>query len=511
MSLSQEEAARPRVPGRVRALATRWPFLMGLSNTVPILLRREQLRWGSVVADVVAVVSAYMATVAVRAFATPTIGQPAVSWSPDWTIVVLVAAAVSVFYASGLYEREAYVSRPLHLWVLLKASLIAFVISAIPVLAIGSDAFHEPWFPLLPTFAIFVLTVCILRLWVLDRLYMASTRRRRSVSFVLGDSEVAQELADRLRGLRGFNQVERVVPVASRLNMTEALRAVLQGRSSMDESASSVFIDGSGRTPREIFEVVAAARELGAEVYVVSRLLNSLEGNRLLSKLFQAPVFRVRRSIHDAKPYPLKRAFDVVGSAVLLLVCSPVIATLGIIIRLTSPGPVFYRQTRVGRSGVPFGFMKLRSMVLNHDASIHSDYVRAFMNGTAEPVAKGTNGETVYKRIDDPRITPVGRFIRKYSFDEIPQFWNVFRGEMSLVGPRPPLPYEVSEYDDWGSLRLAVPPGITGLWQVEGRSRVSFDEMVLQDVMYAQNMRLLLDVRLCLATVPAALFGGGGG
>jgi lipopolysaccharide/colanic/teichoic acid biosynthesis glycosyltransferase len=178
---------------------------------------------------------------------------------------------------------------------------------------------------------------------------------------------------------------------------------------------------------------------------------------------------------------------------------------------MTSPGPVLYRQARVGRFGVPFEFLKLRSMVVNGDECIHSEYVREFMNGTAEAVVTGPGGEAVFKRVDDPRITPVGRFARKYSLDETPQFWNVFRGDMSLVGPRPPLPYEVNEYDDWNSLRLAVPSGITGLWQVEGRSRVSFDEMILQDLAYAQNMRLLVDVELCLRTLPATLLGGGGG
>ncbi len=187
------------------------------------------------------------------------------------------------------------------------------------------------------------------------------------------------------------------------------------------------------------------------------------------------------------------------------------IAAAGILIGLTSPGPVFYRQTRVGRQGVPFEFLKLRSMVVDGDERHHSEYVRAFMNGTAEAVVTGPGGEAIFKKVDDPRITPIGRFVRKYSLDELPQFWNVFRGDMSLVGPRPPLPYEVNEYDDWDSLRLTVPSGITGVWQVDGRSRVSFDEMVLQDLMYAQNMRLIVDVGLCLKTLPATLLGGGGG
>ena len=220
---------------------------------------------------------------------------------------------------------------------------------------------------------------------------------------------------------------------------------------------------------------------------------------------------RVRGPLRRKSGYPLKRVFDVIGSALLLVVFSPVLVALGVVIRLTSPGPVFFKQTRVGLSAIPFEFVKLRSMVLNTDASIHSEYVLAFMRGDADTVECPDGGDAVYKRIDDPRITPVGRVIRKYSLDELPQFFNVLRGDMSLVGPRPPLPYEVSEYDQWCALRLAVPSGVTGLWQVAGRSRVSFDEMILQDLMYAQNMRLLLDVKLCLGTIPALLLGYGGG
>lgn len=443
--------------------------------------------------------------------AMPAIGLPAVPFAPGWSVAILVVATVSVFHASGLYELEAYVSRPLHLWTLLKASLIAFAISTLAVYAIRSDAFDEPRLVLLLTFAVFALFVCVLRLGVLDSVYMASVRQRRPVSFLLGDSEAVQTLADRLGRLRGFDRVERATPAEMRLGMEEALWTMLEDRPPMDEPAASVFVDASSMTPREVLDVVAAAQALGAEVYVVSRLLGPLEGSGLLSRLFEAPVVRVRGSVDSAEPYPLKRAFDIVGSAVLLLVCAPIMAALGVVIRLTSPGPVFYTQTRVGRFGAPFEFLKLRSMAVNHDTSIHSEYVRAFMNGAAEAVATGAGGEAVFKRVDDPRITPVGRFIRRYSLDEIPQFWNVLRGDMSLVGPRPPLPYEVSEYDDWHSLRLTVPSGVTGLWQVEGRSRVSFDEMVLQDLMYAQNMGLLVDVKLCLRTVRVALLGNGGG
>ena len=472
---------------------------------------RARLLWSSAVADVISVVGACAAAVALRNAAMAAFGVPAVPVALDWSAAVLAAAAVLTFYASGLYEMEVYVSRPLHVWTLLRATLIAFAVTAVAVYAIKSAAFDEPRLVLFMTLVIFLLFAGVLRLGVLDGLYVAWVRQQRPVSVVLGDSPDAEVLAERLGGLRGFERVQQATPSALRLGMAEALTAMFDGRPSADRGPLAVFIDAHSARPREVFGAVTAAQAHGADVYVLSRLLRPLEGNQLLGTLFDAPVVRVRGTFGSVKPYPLKRAFDVVGSLLLLLLCSPVLVVLGLIIRLTSPGPVFFTQTRVGSGGTPFEFLKLRSMVLNEDASIHSDYVRAFIHGAAPAVAMEAGGEAVFKRVDDPRITPVGKVIRKYSLDELPQFWNVLRGDMSLVGPRPPLPYEVSEYDDWCSLRLTVPSGVTGLWQVVGRSRVSFDEMILQDLMYAQNMRLFLDVRLCLKTVPAALLGSGGG
>jgi exopolysaccharide biosynthesis polyprenyl glycosylphosphotransferase len=472
---------------------------------------RTQLGWASIVADAVAVTGAYLVAIAASTFALSAIGRTPAPAAPDWPIVVLFAVAVCVFFVSGLYELEAYVSRPLHLWMLLKSSAISFGLSTLVLYSIRPGVFGESRVVLLVAFGVFVLFAFVLRLGILDALCGVWLWQRRPVSLLVGESETMRRLGKRLESLRAFNKVERIEPEALRLGPAEALRTALVGRQRTEGRAASVFVDASSMKPREAYNAAAIAQSLGAEVYVLSGLLVPLEGNRLLSKLFEAPAIRLRRTINGAKPYPVKRVLDIVGSAALLVVCAPVIAVLAVLIRLTSPGPVFYRQTRLGRLGTPFEFLKLRSMVVNGDECIHADYVRAFMNGTAEAVAVAPGGEAVFKRVDDPRITPVGRFIRKYSLDEIPQFWNVLRGDMSLVGPRPSLPYEADEYDDWGSLRLAAPAGITGLWQVTGRSRVTFEEMVFQDVMYAQSMRLWVDIGLCLRTLPATLLGGGGG
>lgn len=204
----------------------------------------------------------------------------------------------------------------------------------------------------------------------------------------------------------------------------------------------------------------------------------------------------------------VKRLMDLVGSFLLLLLFLPVLLVLAILIKLTSRGPVFFKQQRVGQYGQRFTFLKFRSMKVNNDHSVHRDYVKQLIAGCAEKVSANGNGEGVYKLANDRRITPIGRFLRRTSLDEIPQFINVLRGEMSLVGPRPPIPYELAAYQTWHRRRLLqVKPGITGLWQVTGRSRVTFDEMVRLDLHYAASWSPWLDCKILLRT-PAAVVKG---
>jgi lipopolysaccharide/colanic/teichoic acid biosynthesis glycosyltransferase len=191
-------------------------------------------------------------------------------------------------------------------------------------------------------------------------------------------------------------------------------------------------------------------------------------------------------------------------------VLSPVLLVVAATVKLTSRGPVLFRQKRIGQHGKPFTFLKFRSMYINNDASEHKEYVRKLIEGRAEQKADAANGNTVFKLANDPRITPVGRFLRRTSLDELPQLFNVLSGEMSLVGPRPPVPYEVEVYATWHRRRLLeAKPGITGLWQVYGRSRVEFDDMVRLDLRYARACSPLLDLKILLQT-PKAVFGGDG-
>jgi lipopolysaccharide/colanic/teichoic acid biosynthesis glycosyltransferase len=227
--------------------------------------------------------------------------------------------------------------------------------------------------------------------------------------------------------------------------------------------------------------------------------------------------------VSDSKLYPdlashapqkkislgIKRATDIVGAAGFLLLLSPILALIALIIKLTSDGPVLFKQERLGRSGQRFKCLKFRTMYVNNDPKIHQDYIQKYIEGSkAQKPEAGASA--VYKITSDPRITPIGRFLRKSSLDEVPQFWNVLQGAMSLVGPRPPVPYEFEIYDVWHRRRvLEVKPGVTGLWQVSGRSRLTFDEMVRLDLQYVRTWSLWLDLKILLATPGAVISGEG--
>lgn len=204
----------------------------------------------------------------------------------------------------------------------------------------------------------------------------------------------------------------------------------------------------------------------------------------------------------------IKRAMDIVFGLLMLLACLPWFLIIVAAIKATSKGPAFFRQKRVGQNGRLFTFLKFRSMYVNNDPSAHREYTAQLIAGKAKKVAVDGQPDGVYKLAHDKRITPLGRFLRKTSLDELPQLLNVLRGDMSLVGPRPPLPYELAAYKTWHRGRLLqVKPGITGLWQVTGRSRVTFDEMVRLDIQYATNWSPWLDLKILLQT-PAAVVKG---
>jgi lipopolysaccharide/colanic/teichoic acid biosynthesis glycosyltransferase len=203
----------------------------------------------------------------------------------------------------------------------------------------------------------------------------------------------------------------------------------------------------------------------------------------------------------------IKRGLDVIGSSILLALLAPLLLVIAAAVKLKSSGPVFFEQERMGQKMKPFKMLKFRTMHANADHKLHHEYVTRFIQSGSDSQAGDAR---IFKLTNDPRVTPIGGFLRKTSLDELPQLLNVLRGDMSLVGPRPPLPYEVEQYKSWHCRRvLDAKPGITGLWQVTGRSRTTFDEMVRLDLRYARTCSIWTDIKILLAT-PAAVFSGKG-
>lgn len=234
--------------------------------------------------------------------------------------------------------------------------------------------------------------------------------------------------------------------------------------------------------------------------------------------VYPAPTISNKESVAPMDPllYPehapnvhvLKRGMDVVLSALLLFLLLPLFAVIAVLVKLSSPGPVFFKQTRVGHLMKPFTMYKFRTMYADADHGVHYHYVSWFITSSDKGDAK--DKASFFKLTNDDRITPIGRLLRRTSLDELPQLWNVLIGDMSLVGPRPPLPYELQQYRPWHRRRLLeAMPGITGLWQVVGRSRTTFDEMVRLDLQYARTVSLWSDIKILLATPTAMITGKG--
>lgn len=209
------------------------------------------------------------------------------------------------------------------------------------------------------------------------------------------------------------------------------------------------------------------------------------------------------------RSYKLKRVFDIVIASLGLLIAAPFAAVIAVLIKASSPGPVLFKQPRVGKDGKIFTFYKFRSMSVGNDDTRHRQYIKLFIEGKEEELRKLQGGKKLYKMTSDDRVTAVGKFLRRTSLDELPQLLNVIKGEMSMVGPRPHLAYEVDLYKDWHRRRLKGIPGITGWWQIHGRSRVAFDKAVEMDIWYLERQSLILDIRIMCRTITKAIVGRG--
>jgi exopolysaccharide biosynthesis polyprenyl glycosylphosphotransferase len=262
------------------------------------------------------------------------------------------------------------------------------------------------------------------------------------------------------------------------------------------------------RAHKRIVETCRILQHLGVRVYVVPDLFALSFPSATLDGFGGIPFIDLGQpSIYGWRRLA-KRTFDTLAVTLGLILLSPLLLIVAIVIKLDSPGPVFYRQSRVGENGRLFTMLKFRSMKIGNDPSVHKQHTTKLI---LENLSVEQLSGKCLKLEDDPRITRVGKLFRKTSIDELPQLFNILRGEMSLVGPRPAIPYEVESYQDWHKRRFEALPGITGIWQIKGRNRVSFDEMVRMDIEYIEKQSFWLDIMILLQTPFAVITGKGAG
>ncbi|HZH91698.1 MAG TPA: sugar transferase [Pyrinomonadaceae bacterium] len=289
------------------------------------------------------------------------------------------------------------------------------------------------------------------------------------------------------------------VPVIGQINdLAETIR---------ETAANEVIVADPGVSGDLLFDVMMrVGRIRGVEFRIAPSLFNCLPRKTEIDQIGALPMIQLFREPLSSTARIVKRGMDILVASLALAVLSPLWLIIAAVIKLDSPGGVFYKQERVGMDGRIFLFLKFRTMQSGSDDAAHRDYQRKYIAGQSE-TNLGDETRPVYKLRTDPRVTGVGRILRRLSLDELPQLLNVLRGDMSVVGPRPPIPYEVEAYELWHRKRLDMKPGLTGLWQVSGRNRLSFEEMVRLDLFYIENWSLLLDLKIILRTLPVMLRG----
>lgn len=323
-------------------------------------------------------------------------------------------------------------------------------------------------------------------------------------TLILGVGEMGQTLARKmiLDGGLGYRAVGFLdddpvkagkhyhgIPVLGPLSK---VKEVLQG-----QKIEEVLIASSKIPADRVLDIITDCERFGVEFKLVPGILELIASRVDADEIAGVPLLTVSEIRLKGANAVIKRAVDIVSSSLGLAALSPVFLAFGLLVKLTSAGPVFFRQERIGLDEKPFYMFKFRSMIQNADALFPQ----------LEPLSE-VEGH-LFKIKDDPRITPIGKFMRRWSIDELPQLLNVLIGDMSLIGPRPPLPREVVKYNSWHKKRLRVRPGITGPWQVAGRSLLPFEDMVRLDIYYIENWSLWLDFKILLRTVPVVLLGRG--
>jgi exopolysaccharide biosynthesis polyprenyl glycosylphosphotransferase len=340
-------------------------------------------------------------------------------------------------------------------------------------------------------------TVGIALLLILTKVVLAQLRRRghdQRALVIVGRSRTAASFVEHI-GNHPETGYQVVASIDDGVDFVNELVRMVERR-----PVDDVVLVNPSIERRDIERLVGVSELRHIEVRAVPELFGLPPAKIALSPAGEFPLLSLLNDPLPGSRRSVNRALDLIGGSLTLAVLSPLMLLVALAVRVTSPGPVFFRQMRVGMDGRPFMLLKFRTMSHNAATRVHEAYVTSFIHGEAAQVNDG-----LYKLVDDPRVTRVGRWLRRFSLDELPQLFNVIKGDMSLVGPRPALAFEVALYKEWHRRRLDVRPGMTGLWQVSGRNRMTFDEMAQLDLQYIENWSPLLYLTILGRTVPAVL------
>jgi len=409
-----------------------------------------------------------------------------------WLFLVLIPAAPFILDAQGFYQRPAYCRRRATAWPLLKGCMLLMLVLVLALFLKRSSPIARSvifWFGGISFVLVFLKEELFRVLW---RSKLAQAQYRRNFILVGAGEETArirQELSAR---------PEEGIAVLAELDFSTG--TVAQLVQLLHEHSVNGVILAAKHTYFEQVEAAVRACELeGVEAWLVADFFRTQISRASFDQLYGRPVMVFRATPEASWQAVLKALIDFFGSLVALIVLAPFLIGVALLIKFTSPGPVLFRQKRSGLNGRPFTIYKFRTMVVDAEQR------------QQELAAKNEMTGPVFKMTHDPRVTPLGRFLRKFSLDEFPQLLNVFRGEMSFVGPRPLPVDEVKRFDDFAHRRrLSVKPGLTCLWQISGRNNVSdFKEWVRLDLEYIDHWTLWLDLKILLQTIPAVLSGAG--
>jgi exopolysaccharide biosynthesis polyprenyl glycosylphosphotransferase len=469
----------------------------------PVVERRQPLQRQSarrialrVLADAMAVSTALFLASAIRFELLPESPRADL----DYALITLLAtpAWLLLFWAYRLYEPRQVLSPVNEL-----KQVFHGVVGGIVVIFVVDSLFNlelaRGW--ALIAFVSALILVAGERLFVRKMLHFM--RRRggdQTRTIVLGANHEARTIARTLQrekwlGYQILGFVDDQIPSGETVGTTyKVLGSTAEIKELIAEhGATLVMVAATAFDATRLNRLFWELQEVDVDIQITSGTIDLMASRMIVQSVAGVPLLYVRRTGMDRAQRTMKRAIDVLGSALGLILLSPVLVAIALWIRKDSDGPVFFKQTRVGRDGRTFTFWKFRTMTADAEEK----------RAELEHLSEGPG--LLFKLKDDPRITRVGRRLRRFSLDELPQLWNVLKGEMSLVGPRPALPVEVEQYDDWVRNRLRVKPGMTGLWQVSGRTETSFSDYIRFDLFYIQNWSLALDLWILWRTFRAVV------